>query len=188
MEKKEVRKAALQMRDAILPADRKKWSYEIQEKVRQSLWYRQADIVLSYASFRSETDTSLLNEWILEDGKHLYLPRTYINKKTMEFYRVTDLSALESGYQGIREPAEGICLFRDEQPETRVLMLMPGVAFDEEGNRLGYGGGFYDRYLSAHGEKINGTMLLAFASQKAASVKAGQLDIRPDRIITNTIG
>lgn len=185
MEKGEARRQALKKRDAITGEDRERWSLEIQREIREQLWYRQADIVLSYASFRSEVSTEKINEWILADNKQLFLPRTYAYRHRMEFYRVTDLSLLEAGYQGILEPKESeppLLLLPDGK---NVLMLMPGVAFDENGNRIGYGGGYYDRYLEVYGDRIDNTVLLAFSGQRVPVIESELCDRKPDRIIVN---
>lgn len=189
MEKEEGRRLALERRNAISDKDREQCSFEIEKKVRQQEWYRQSDIVLSYVSFRSEVSTEKINEWILEDGKQLFLPRTYADRHCIEFYRVTDLSLLSAGYQGIPEPVESElhlpALESRIASGENVLMLMPGVAFDEKGNRIGYGGGYYDRYLSAHGEWITNTIMLAFAEQEIPVIESELCDRKPDRIIVN---
>lgn len=185
MNKKELRKKALENRESILQKDREKWSLQIQREVRNSVWYKEAEAVLSYASFRSEVDTKLINEWILEDGKVLYLPKTYADKKYMEFYQVKELCSLQDGYQGIQEPQEN-CPFVGK--EKKVLMLMPGVAFDKNHNRIGYGGGYYDRYLQCHGERISHTMLLAFSVQEVELIECEDCDIKPDEIIIEQKG
>ena len=185
-DKKELRKWARQKRDAIPEEERAGWSLEIQEKIRNSHWYQEAQTILSYVSFRSEVSTEQLNEWILEDGKHLYLPRTYGDRQEMIYYRVRDLSLLTPGYQGIREPKEGdIWPPQTQDAEEPVLMLMPGLAFDRQGNRIGYGGGYYDRYLESYGDRIHCKVMLAFARQQVPEIAVEECDIPPDQIITN---
>ncbi len=180
MDKQELRKQALKKRDSLDFSMREKWSKEIQKKVRASVEYREAKIVLSYASFRSEVDTNWINQRILEDEKELYLPKTYGSKKEMVFYPVKELSSLEKGYQGILEPKETTPLLSTDK---KVLILMPGVAFDKTGNRIGYGGGYYDRYLAKYPQYH--TMLLAFLGQQTQeNIPAEDCDRKPDRIIT----
>ncbi len=185
-EKKELRKLALWQRDAVPQQIRAVWSQEIQDKVRESLWYREADIVLSYSSFRSEVKTDQINKWVLEDKKRLYLPKTYPCRHEMAYYRVEDLSCMESGYQGIQEPLEGIPWNPGERDmDATVLMLMPGAAFDQHGNRIGYGGGYYDRYLGSYGDGISHKIMLAFTIQQVSDIPVEECDIPPDQIITN---
>lgn len=187
-DKMELRKLALRQRDAVPQTDRRAWSWEIQNKVRDSLWYKEAEIVLSYSAFRSEADTGAINKWILQDGKKLYLPKTYPRRHEMIYYQVEDLSCTESGYQGIQEPLEGISWNPEKQnKEIVVLMLMPGAAFDLCGNRIGYGGGYYDRYLGLYGASISHKIMLAFAMQQMPQIPAEECDIPPDQVVTNEV-
>ena len=97
-----------------------------------------------FASFRSELDTAPIAEWVLRAGKTLCLPRI-LGPRRMAAFRVTDPGAdLAPGTWGIPEPREGL---PEVPPETIDLVFVPGSAFDEEGGRCGYGGGFYDTYL-----------------------------------------
>lgn len=181
MEKKELRRQILQVRDGLAEEERQQLSQRVMDRLWQWEPFLQADRILSYASFRSETGTDLLNESILRAGKKLYLPKTYPAIHRMAFYRVEWLEELVCGYQGIREPQEGGQLF-EEGGQT--VMLMPGVAFDEERNRLGYGGGYYDRYLSQYGDGIAYTCMLAFECQRVDKIETEHRDVRPDRIVT----
>lgn len=185
-DKKGLRSQAHQNRDAIPVCRREEWSVEIQRKVRDSLWYQEAKIIFSYASYRSEVSTDLINQWALEDGKELYLPRTYVQRHQMICYRVRDLSLLTAGYKGIREP-------REDEPwdplahdtDSSVMMLMPALAYDKKGSRLGYGGGYYDRYLEKYGDRISHTVMLVFKRQQISEIPVEEWDIPPDGIITN---
>lgn len=185
-QKDEARRRALAVRDALPPEYRKMHSEAIMEDVLQSGQYERARIILSYSAFRSEVDTDRLNREALLRGKELYLPRTYAGEKRMSFYPVRDLSKLESGYQGILEPRETASFERRTEEDRflakeEVLMVMPGVAFDERGFRMGYGGGYYDRYLFQYGAGIT-SMLVAFEEQKVSILPAGEFDVKPDFI------
>ena len=127
-----------------------------------------------------------MNQKIRESGKSLYLPKTYADRKEMAFYRVYSDADLIPGYQGILEPQE-------KEPFTeklvslkpeKVLMLMPGAAFDDKGNRIGYGGGYYDRYLESHPQLH--TLALAFDMQVLFEVPAEEQDIKPQLLVTET--
>lgn len=184
-DKKELRRLALQWRDGIPEADRAGWSRQIQELVITSRWYQEAEIILSYASFRSEVVTDGINDRALRDGKGLYLPKTYPDRREMIFYRVRDLDDTRSGYQGIREPREQEPWNPQEQGGgPAVLMLMPGAAYDRRGSRIGYGGGYYDRFLGSFGDSVSYKVMLAFAGQQVAEIPVEVCDIPPDRIIT----
>lgn len=184
--KKEARCRALAVRNALSPEYRKMRSGAITEDVLRSGQYERARIILSYSAFRSEVDTDRINRETLIRGKELYLPRTYAAQKRMSFYPVRDLSKLASGYQGILEPQETVSFERRTEEENflakeEVLMIMPGVAFDERGFRMGYGGGYYDRYLFQYGAGIT-SILVAFEEQRVSLLPADELDVKPDFI------
>lgn len=192
LSKKEVRQRALDVRNSLEQSWRAGQSQKIVHRLQQSEQYERAEIILSYSSIRSEVETQALNEMVLEQGKKLYLPRTYAEEKRMSFYRVEDLSQLKKGYQGILEPEETIPFERQfEQSANRekqkILMLMPGVAFDADGYRMGYGGGYYDRYLSQYGIYMT-SIFLAFEEQRVQRIPAESYDRKPDMILTQKGG
>lgn len=177
-------------RNEIGEADRERFSKQIHKRLQNVPGYQQAELVFSYASFGSEVDTWGINQTVLDDKKQLYLPKTDVLHQTMEFYPVTSLHELVPGYQGILEPA-GPCLDTDGEiawKNSRFLLLLPGLAFDRAGNRLGYGGGFYDRFLAeylcectASGTEV---VMLAFSAQEVNLVVTEQTDYKVRQIIT----
>lgn len=186
MTKKQLRIEALAKREQIAEEIRKVWSEDIMKQVTDSSVFQKATHMLSYASFRSEVFTDQLHEQCWQAGKRLYLPRTEPVENRMNFYEVSKDTPLIKGYQGIREPSGGMCF----QPTRKkkddfILMIMPGVAFDEEGNRIGYGGGYYDRYLEQYGKYIDASVMVAFDVQRVASIPTEQCDIRPQWLVTN---
>ena len=200
MTKKEMRKKMLTLRDSLSEKERREKSRVIAKRLFTLEEFQKAEVVLSYQSFRSEVETTEMNQKIRESGKSLYLPKTYADRKEMAFYRVYSDADLIPGYQGILEPQE-------KEPFTeklvslkpeKVLMLMPGAAFDDKGNRIGYGGGYYDRYLESHpqlhtlalalsqmGGYIGNRFMLAFEMQRVKEVEAEACDIRANRILTD---
>ncbi len=206
MEKKEIRKQMISRRDAIKESERVELSARIAKRLFAMNEYKNAGTVLSYASFRSEVATDEINRRIIADGKKLYLPKTYVKKGILRFFLVTDLDAdMVSGAMGIMEPQEEadrlyagkMCGQGGEtndagtesapvggEPEDRTLVIMPGVAFDADGNRMGYGGGFYDRFLAQNTERREHTVMLAYCAQKADRLPAEATDIKPKLILT----
>lgn len=189
--KRELRKSARRTRDAIDPAVRAAWSARIAERVLQSPVLEKAEYILCYVSFGSEVMTDGIINHILEHtDKKVYIPK--IIGSEMEFYRITTLQGLQASDWGIREP-EG-------EPDKRfpretfaggpdgnlddLLVLMPGIAFDRRRGRIGYGGGFYDRYLAVLGGCR--TIALAYSAQILERVPVRSFDIRPERIFTET--
>lgn len=173
------RKVAKELRESLTNEYRKECSISIEKQLRGTSMYHEAHAVFSYASFGSEVDTWEINRKILKDGKRLYLPKTYPKEIKMIFYPVTDLSELEAGYMGIYEPLE---IGNHEIKEGRILMIMPGLAFDRKKNRLGYGGGFYDRYLAQCPEFT--TIMLAYAKQEMPQIITEDTDRKVMQIIT----
>lgn len=187
MEKKKQRRQALLARDSLGVEERLSLSGSIAQQLYRWEFFRRAHRILSYASFRSEVDTDRINKEILRAGKELYLPKTDPDRHEMVFYRVHHPDELAEGYRGIREPQGGEPFPPDggQGSQEPSLMIMPGAAFDEYGNRLGYGGGYYDRYLAAHGTEITNTCMLAFEIQGTERIETEKYDVRPDWIVTD---
>lgn len=186
MEKEQLRKIALERRNRIGDKLRKSWSEDITVQVKRLPAFQEATDVLSYSSFRSEVLTDSIHRWCWQMGKRLYLPKTEPIGKTMDFYEVKEYTPLVRGYQGIWEPAGGECFIPEKKSrDTFIFLIMPGAAYDEKGNRIGYGGGYYDRYLARYGEYIDRTVMIAFDVQLVESIPSEQWDIRPQSIIIN---
>jgi glutamate-5-semialdehyde dehydrogenase len=184
--KKAIRQKALKRRNALSEEQRKQYSDHIAERLYQLWEYDQADCILIYAGYQTEAATDGIILHSLQRGKEVYCPRV-TGDNTMEFFRITSLADLEPGYRGIREPVGvlpgGDTCFSGVRGKNKTLMIMPLTAFDTQRNRIGYGKGFYDRYLKRY-EGI-ATAALAFEEQRwEAGIPAEPLDIRPDSIIT----
>jgi 5-formyltetrahydrofolate cyclo-ligase len=180
--KKELRRKVQQLRDSIDPEQRRILS----DRVAANLWsvpeFVAADTVLFFISFRSEVDTMPMIIRALEEKKTVCVPCTDAGNKAMVASRITDLDTdLELGNYDILEPREE-CL-RPLPPESMDVILMPGVAFDLTGGRLGYGGGYYDRFL----EKCSPDCMLvavAFEIQIVEHVPCADHDANIHKIVT----
>ncbi len=139
-EKAALRRQLLDCRESMAPPDRREKSSQICSYILQWAVYQQAEQILAYMPVRGEVSLLPVMKSALRHGKRLYLPR--VTGKEMEFYQTADLEDLEQGAFGIPEPAPRIPL-----TDPTGLVLVPGVGFDPGGNRMGYGGGYYDRYL-----------------------------------------
>jgi 5-formyltetrahydrofolate cyclo-ligase len=129
--------------------------------------------------------TGKIFEDAIKRGKRVYYPKSDGLTNTMQFYRVDNITKLESGYKGIKEPREiESARYRLNKKED-TLMLVPGVAFDISGYRLGYGKGFYDRFLSSR-RQIS-TMALSFSEQIIDEIPHDDFDIKMDKIVTEKI-
>jgi 5-formyltetrahydrofolate cyclo-ligase len=195
LDKQDYRKAALARRDAIPEIDREIYSRMIIDKLLESKELNDADNVLVYCSYLSEVDTHTLIERLLYKGKRVYCPKVTDPKNgIMEFYEVRGMKDLAEGYHGIPEPVttdryvtgeamHDLDLNHTDMLHTDTLMILPGVAFDRDCNRIGYRGGFYDRYIP----RIPGAYLIALAFEEQISEDIFPMeshDIKPDAIYT----
>ena len=114
--------------------------------------YKNANIILAYMAQDGEIDLEVLMKDAISKDKKVYIPKV-LRKHTMDFYRYTNKDDLEISNFGILEPKEKEPLQISETDQ--IFVIVPGVAFDKSGNRIGYGGGFYDTYLSNLLDKYN---------------------------------
>lgn len=149
--KKELRKRILSERDSLNPEERAVYDADIRDKVLTLIADRQIECVLTYVSFRSEVDTCALIDEMLSEGLRIAVPR--VEDKEIGFYYISSVEDLVSGYMGIREPSQLCKPWKPGDPDTsmeKTMILVPGSVFDLKFNRIGYGGGYYDRFLAAH--------------------------------------
>lgn len=148
--KNSIRKQILSFRNALPIHECEEKSNRIMQNVFSLLSVQKAEYVLCYAGYKSEVQTDKLIKELLREGKKVYLPR--VCGEEMDFYRIRTLIDLTEGYKGIPEPAaactEQFTRTMWEKNKERVVMLLPGAAFSKNGARIGYGKGYYDRYLS----------------------------------------
>ena len=179
--KKEIRETVLKKRRQY-PADRRHvFSTCIAEKVMAHPYFMQADTVYCYVDFDGEVETrQIINEALARENSCMFK----VHGDNMEFYPIKSLTELTKGIFGI----PGAACFGDSggsiYDSLRTLMILPGVAFDVSRNRIGYGRGYYDRYLKKHGGFW--TMALAFECQMVEKIPAEDTDIRPQSLITET--
>jgi len=165
---------------------RRKKSAIRDEKVTENVldWevYRNSEIILAYFSRGSEVATIPILEAGLEEGKIVALPR--VEGKEMTFRQVGDLDELRPGFAGLMEPTAEAPMVKSDSRET--LILVPGLAFDKEGFRLGRGGGYYDRFLAqfngAKGPPV--TAGLAYEPQLIECLPREKHDRPVDNIVT----
>lgn len=182
-----MRARALALRDDIPARERMRRSEEIVKNLTDHTCYREAQALLSYVSFRSEVDTLSLIERAFADGKAVFVPR--VAGKEMDFYKINALSDLEEGYHGILEPKSSVTERYPIPFAGKALMCMPGAAFDRAHHRIGYGSGYYDRYLSGLSGQAKAmicTAALAYDCQILQEIPWDNHDIRPSRIFTET--
>ena len=173
--KKEIRHKIIRLRKEMDPLAWQEATKEITEKIIRHPRFLEETDIYCYVNYNGEVGTELLMEEAWKLGKHVWLPK--VEGSEMEFYLVESRQELEPGAYGILEPARG-----QKADGKEGLMIMPGVAFDKDGHRIGYGGGFYDKYLEKHPELY--AIAVAFELQKYPEIPWEEYDIRPQKIVT----
>lgn len=177
--KKSIRKEAIRRRDAIPPPVRRVKDSAIRDRLLGLPEFIDAASLLLYASFRSEADTRSVMEEALSRGKAVMLPR--VEGDALKIYELKGMEELSPGYMGIPEPPASHERLRGIDDVQ--VVVMPGVAFDARGSRLGYGKGYYDRMLE--GAKGIPLVALAYEEQMAEDIPREGHDVRVDIIITD---
>lgn len=189
-EKKNIRKKILSLRNELPLKLREEKSNIILQSLYGMEQYRATDVILTYVDCQSEVITTPIITGAIAKNKQVFAPR--VCGEEMEFYRIAGIGDLAEGYKGIREPIcedgfmTGTWSFRNPGEPTGVLMVMPGAVFDREGHRIGYGKGFYDRYLNRL--TVNGInvykIALCYECQLLNKVPYEAHDVCADVIIT----
>jgi 5-formyltetrahydrofolate cyclo-ligase len=162
-------------------AEREQWSALACARLADTPAYRDAAVVLAFLSLPWEVDTTPLVRAALASGKTVATFRVDVARRAMTAVRLRSLEEVRIGAMGIREPGG------DGEPLDAAaidLVVTPGLAFDALGNRLGQGGGFYDRYLAAPGRRAP-AVALAFDLQLLPRVPAEPHDQRVDALVTD---
>ena len=182
--KNSIRKHILALRNEMKIEECMKKSICIRQNVLSIPAVRNANCVLCYASYKSEVMTEEIIDDLLQMGKQVYLPK--VSGDDMDFYLIKDPAELSEGYKGILEPSRNHTdIFTKDmwiQNMERTVMLMPGAAFSETGARIGYGKGYYDRYLKRIpcAERI----ALCYEMQIVEDIPADDHDIPVSAIVT----
>lgn len=175
LDKTALRKEIREKKRAMAQEDIRLRSQRLTEKFLQSDSYNNAKTIYGYLPYNQEVLTWDLLRRAMEDGKRVAVPKVY--EKEMKFIYITDFSQVSTGYCGIPEPVEDGPVAEDRE----ALVLMPGLAFDREGHRIGYGGGFYDRFLSD--EPNHPTIALCYDFQVQEDLPVEEFDIPVDMVI-----
>lgn len=143
MTKKELRNTIRQKKKGMTSKEIREKSEKIFKQLEKMKQWKNADCIFSYVSYNQEVYTrGRMAEWLAQEKK-IAVP--CVIKEKIKFYSIDSMADLKEGYKGILEPERKKCADGESG-----IMLMPGLAFDELGHRLGYGGGYYDRYLKRY--------------------------------------
>ncbi len=181
MNKKERRKSIIAKRDA-LPEDlRKQYSQTIANCILSQEEVKNAQVIFAFVSFGSEVQTHELLAKLIDMGKTVYIPVTEKGVKTMRLAELRSMDDLEIGHYGILSPKADRLVWGDESKVETVLV--PGVAFDNRGYRIGYGAGFYDRFFAGLTHKV-AKIGIAYSLQVIDEVPADEYDVPVDKFIS----
>ena len=175
-EKKIIRKEVFSRRKAVSDDWVAQKSTKIFEKIAELDLYKNCSSVYAYIDVNHEVMTRDFIRKAWADGKRVAVPR--VQGPDLYFYWLDSFACLENGYFGIPEPKEGTPAADDEN----ALLIVPGVAFDAQRHRIGYGKGFYDRYQAAHTK--HATVAAAFEFQIMEAVPCEPTDVLPQYLVT----
>ena len=175
MDKKELRRTIRERKRAMTEEEIVQRSEKLGKLFVQSEAYKNAKTIYGYLPYNQEVRTVPMLEQALKDGKKVAVPKVYGDE--MKFLYLDDLSKVSKGYAGIPEPIADEPVADDET----ALVLMPGLAFDPAGHRIGYGGGFYDKFLAA--EPNHPTLALCYEFQMLPRLDTEEHDIPVDTVL-----
>ena len=175
MDKKELRSMIRQRKRAMTETEILEKSRLLMELFCASDAYRDADAIYGYLPYNQEVRTTPMLQKALDDGKRVAVPKIFGDE--MKFIWLEDLDRVAPGYSKIPEPLEDGPIADDPS----ALVLMPGMAFDPQGHRIGYGGGFYDRFLEQEPE--HPTLALCYDFQMLPHLDTEEHDIPVDTVI-----
>lgn len=175
MNKQELRRAIRERKRAMTEEEIVERSNALAEKFYNSPAYQAASTIYGYLPYNQEVRTVPMLQWALDEGKRVAVPKVY--GEEMRFIYLEDLTQVSKGYAGIPEPIADAPVAEDKE----ALVLMPGLAFDPQGHRIGYGGGFYDRFLAQ--EPHHPTLALCYEFQMQAHLDTEEFDIPVDTVL-----
>lgn len=181
-EKSRLRKEILKKRNELPPKIRQMADLAMADRIIGHQWFYGAEIILGFVNYGSEISTEEILREALRKDKLLFLPK--IVDKDMLFYRINSMDDLAFGYKGIPEPkGDTECFSYEKYKDKRLLVLVPGVAFDVYGNRMGYGKGFYDRFLSDKEQLQIYSIGIGYKCQLVEQLPIEEFDIKPYQVI-----
>lgn len=183
MNKKEIRKNILNIRDNQNISDKNKNDLEILKNVLSLEEVKNATTIMIFVSYKSEVDTHELIKEFIKRGKRVLVPIVDMSTKTLLLSEIKNLNDLEVGSYGILEPKEDS--LRIKSPDCVDLCIMPGAVFDKKGNRIGYGGGFYDKLIPLFRKDTN-LVAICYEFQIIDDVPCEEHDKKVNKIVTES--
>lgn len=181
LDKKALRKAMMERRKNIPQEERKEKSNRIKERLFSLELFKKANFIFTFISTEEEVDTHEIIKESINMGKRIGVPITLSKEKRMMVSEIQDFaSELEIGYYNILTPKKEY--IREVDPEEIDMVLVPGLIFREDGYRIGYGGGYYDRFLGGIDSVIK--IGLCYEMQLSEDIPIDTYDIPVNYIIT----
>jgi 5-formyltetrahydrofolate cyclo-ligase len=178
----ELRKKYLERRAAIPAEVRASRDSKICRNILSSAAYRYADVLLMFYPMKAEVDVLPIMDAALAAGKRVAFPRCHAEDHSMIFYFVTSRDDFKAGAYGIMEPDPSLEAFVPSSVETQnVLCLVPAIVYDRRGFRVGYGGGYYDRFF---GKSRPASVGIVYEEFILKSVPHGRYDITVDVVVS----
>jgi len=177
MTKQEIRAQVRSQKRAMTEEQIAAASARLGEKFRASEAYKQASSIYFYLPYNQEVRTEPMILAALAEGKRIAVPKCYGDE--MKFLWIESMEGIEPGYCNIPEPV----FDEPVADDATALVLMPGLAFDPQGHRIGYGGGFYDKFLEA--EPDHPTVALCYGFQMFDHLEVDAHDIPVDTVISS---
>ena len=177
-----LRRLLLHRRDLLTEDERARKSDAIWKRLAEVPAFQLAEQALFYISHGSEVDTTMMRRLAREMGLQVFAPRSSPGTKAMQFHLLPEDEPLISGAYGILQPPPDLPLADLSKPS---VVIVPGVGFDHRGNRLGFGGGYYDRWLAGDGKGLP-TVALAFSDQVVEAIPVKEHDIPVEVLVTDT--
>ncbi|MCI5675311.1 MAG: 5-formyltetrahydrofolate cyclo-ligase [Ezakiella sp.] len=184
MDKKQIRKEVLQERDQFDAEKRYEYDEEILTRLLSMKAYRDAHTIMSFVSYKSEVDTHDFIKESLRRGKRVAVPVIDWDKRILIASELKSFNELEVGSYGILEPTKEFV--RPLDPSFIDFVVVPGAVFDRSGNRIGYGGGYYDKLLptlKSDALKVG----IAYSFQIRENLPVEKHDIKIDMLVTNDL-
>ncbi len=174
-----LRQKAKEYRRAMSPQEKEDKDKKIAARFLSMKEYKSVKTILCYVSTPMEVDTTQIINTALKEGKRVAVPRCVEGSRRMELYLIESMDQLSHGSFGVREPRPEACRLLENFDES--LCIVPALLYDREGYRLGYGAGYYDRFLAGYkGEKVG----IIYDSGIRERLKRGRFDIPVDILIS----
>ncbi|WP_432663492.1 5-formyltetrahydrofolate cyclo-ligase [Wukongibacter baidiensis] len=180
--KKKLRKNLLKNREVMEKQTVEKLSKKIMKNVIKIPEFKQSKVVMIYLSFKNEVETNELIDWCFEQGKEVVIPYCVVdNRQIIPCKLDVERKGLKKNKYGIWEPKKDSMV--TVEIENIDSIIIPGVGFDENCNRLGFGGGYYDRFLVKRKKNIP-AIAICYQNQIIKSVPTDNYDIPMDMVVT----